>query len=169
MSVGATRIYEQRTYVVRQWISEAVLVLSILYGAWELVASFLWPESANSALFGALFIGAGIYGVVRMTMDSASMVSAIDYDAAGNRLVVTLWRPWGPMKVVGTLDQFTDWRFYVSIVRRVQSVPQLRFQHASRKIPFVVELKRGMDLSGLRQVAPAAIADYEERGGGAPA
>jgi hypothetical protein len=169
MSGGATRIYEQRNYVIRQWISEAVLVLAMLYGAWELVASFVWPESANNAFFGVLFIAAGFYGLVRMTMDSASMVSALDYDAAGKRLVVTLWRPWGPTRIADTLDRFTDWRFYVSIVRRVQSVPQLRFQQAGRRIPFVVELKSGMDLSGLRQVAPDAVADYEERGAPPPA
>ncbi len=163
MSNGATRIYQQRGFIARQRFSTAILLFAFFYGIWELVASFTQPDSANNALFGVLFIGASIYGVVRLMRESGDVVSALDSIDDGRRLAVTLWLPWGSRTIAGPREQFTNWRFYIAIAKRNQATPLIRFDHPDNKRPLTILLTPDTELEGLRKVAPDAVADYEER------
>jgi hypothetical protein len=159
-----TRIYEQRGFIGRQWLSMVILAGSFLYGFWELWLAATQPEAGNNnAIFGVLFIGASIFGLVRLMKDSGDIVASLDRDGSG-RLVASLWRPWGRLTVAGPQAQFTNWRFYIAVAKRNQATPLIRVDHAGYPRPLTIELKPDTVISdGLREVAGEAVADFEER------
>jgi hypothetical protein len=157
------RIYEQRGYIGRLRFSTGVLLFAAAYGVWELWAGATNPEGPSDILFGVLFIGAAAFGFARLMRDSGNVIAALDRDEAGDRLVVTCWRPWGTRTIAGPLSAFANWRFHISIMGRNLRVYVLRVDHAEVKGPLTIELKPGTTpLDELRALAPGAIADFEE-------
>jgi hypothetical protein len=157
------RVYEQRGYIGRLRFSTGILLFAAAYGVWELWAAWSNPEGPNSLLFGVLFVGASAFGFARLMRDSGNVVAALDRDEAADRLVVTLWRPWGTRTIAGPRQSFTNWRFHISIAGRYQRLFLLRFDHPEVKGPLAIELKRDVTpLDDLRALAPGAIADFEE-------
>jgi hypothetical protein len=157
------RIYEQRGFIGRLRFSTGVLLFAAAYGVWELYAGLTNPDGPNDAIFGVLFLGAAAYGFMRLMRDSGNVVVALDRDEAGDRLAITLWRPWGTRTIAGPRSAFTGWRFHISVAGRYQRIYLVRVTHASVKGPLAIELKPGITpLDELRKVAPEAIADFEE-------
>ena len=157
------RIYEQKGFVGRLRFSTLVLLLAALYGAWELWSATVSPEGPASQVFGVLFIVGAVYGFGRLMHDAGNAVATLDRSDAGDRLSVTLWRPWGAKTIAGPAATFTDWRFHIAIAGRHQRLRQLRFDHAGVRGPLTIELKPGLAaLDELRVLAPRAIADFEE-------
>jgi hypothetical protein len=155
-----TRIYEQKGYATRLRFSTAVLVLAFLYGCWEIYLGLSTPSDGNNNLiFGPLFALAAIYGFWRLMQDSGNVITALDRTDDGN-LVATLWRPWGTAKIRG--PGFANWCYYVALKGRNLTQPMIYVDHPQSKRPLAIELKAGMPLDGLRNVAPAAVAEYEE-------
>lgn len=162
-----TRIYEQKGYTGRLRISTVVLALAFLYGCWEVYLGLSAPsDTNNNLLFGPLFVLAAAYGFWRLMQDSGNVVTALDRADDGN-LVATLWRPWGTARLSG--PGFTNWRYYVALKGRNLTQPMIYVDHPQSKRPLAIELKPGMALDGLRSVAPAAVAQYEETTKPAPA
>jgi hypothetical protein len=157
------RIYEQRGYIGRLRFSTAVLLFAAAYGVFELWSGAANPAGPNDIVFGVLFIGAAAFGFSRLMRDSGNVVAVLDRDEAGDRLVVTLWRPWGTRTIAGPRSAFTNWRFHISVASRNLRVYLLRVDHADVKGPLAIELKPGTTpLEDLRALAPGAIADFEE-------
>jgi hypothetical protein len=157
------RIYEQRGYIGRLRFSTGILLFAAAYGAWELWAGATNPDGPNDIVFGLLFIGASAFGFTRLMRDSGNVVAALDRDEAGDRLVVTCWRPWGTRSIAGPRSAFTNWRFHISVASRNLRTYLLRFDHAEVKGPLSIELKPDVTpLDDLRAIAPGAIADFEE-------
>lgn len=166
-----TRIYENRGYWWRQTISFAIVILVTIYGAWELWQANSAPEGYVSPLgemfgigddrwlFGIAFLFGGIYGGWQLIRDSTDTVASVETDDAGNS-VVTLWRPFGPLKLRAALSALTDWRVYVKLGNRNTRAIYIYADHAGYPRPLQFDLRRG-DPGGLRTLAPAAVAEYE--------
>ena len=165
-----TRIYDNSGFAMRMNISAAVIVLVMIFGVWELWAAFnAGPEAGTSGyLFGLLFIGGGIYGMKQTLEDARDMVVAFDADQAGGNGVASVWRPFVPRRIEGSLRQFTNWRFHVKIPRANMRTYVLLADHPASPRPLQFELRRGAPVSdGLRGIAREAIAEFEEQTGAA--
>ena len=155
------RIYEQRGFLLRMRLSTGVLVLAFLYGLWETYGALTGPDTNNGLIFGVLFIAASFYGGFQLMKDFGDSVATLDRD--GDTLTATLWRPWGTLKIAGPRERFTNWRFHIVMAKRNQRMPVIRVDHPDYPRPLAMELKPGVTpLDGLRDVAPDAVADYEE-------
>jgi hypothetical protein len=118
-------------------------------------------DASSGATFGVLFIGGGIYAAWHLANDWRDLIVELDRGTDGS-LTASRWTPFGPRAITGG---FGNWRFYVKLVGRSRREFFLYVDHPSAPRPLKIELRPGMDLSGLRQVAPEAIAEYEQAAG----
>jgi hypothetical protein len=162
-----TRIFENRNFAGRLNIYVVVLIIVMANGVWELWSALRAPvPSTTDLLFAAAFIGGGLYGLYQTFIDGRDLVGAFDVDFAAGTAAVTLWRPFRRIRLDGALDRMTGWRFWVKAGQGGQRSYLLHadFPGYPRKLQF--ELRRGAPVpDGLRQIAPEAIADFEDATG----
>jgi hypothetical protein len=164
-----TRIYENRSLARRMNISSAVTAFAVLFGFWELFAAVrAGPEGAGYGfLFAALFIGGGIYGFNQIFSEASDMVTALDLDEAAGRATISIWRPFAPKRIEGTLDSLTEWRPYSKMARNVRT-PMLLADHPGHLRPLQFEIGPGVMMSErFRAFDPEALATFEQ-GANAP-
>jgi hypothetical protein len=157
------RIYENRGFFIRQNGSVAVLLVVIVYGVFELWRAFTSAGGdATGTMFGVLFIGGGIWGFYTLWTDGRDVIAALDADFAARQAVFTLWGPFTRKRLVESLDDVLEWRFWVKPGARGQRSFFLHAVTRSYPRPMQIELKRGEPVpDGLRQIAPAAVAEFE--------
>ncbi len=137
----------------------AVIVAAALWGVFELWRA-THAESGDvqsGALFGVLFLGGSAYSLWQIFGEWRDMVVALDRDDSG-ALVATIWSPTGPRKISG---EFHNWRFHVALASRNTRLFFVYADNAAAPRPLRFDLRKGVDLTGLRSVAPGAIADYD--------
>ena len=157
-----TRLYENRGFFRRQNGSAVVLVLVIIYGIFELWRAFSGPGDATGSLFGVLFVGGGIWGAYTLWTDGRDVIAALDADLATRQAVFTLWGPFTRKRLAESLDDVVEWRFWTKPGAPGQRSYFLHAVTRSHPRPLQIELKRGQPIpEGLRQVAPAAIEEFE--------
>jgi hypothetical protein len=170
-AVPATRIYTSAGIAGRPTASIVIVTLATIYGLFE-----LWRAWANNfqsqfdLLFGLFFVGGGIYGFRKTWFDSRDTVVTLDRDEAAGKVAVGLWRPFRPLVVETGLDGLSGWRHFVKVGPRDLKLHFIRADLAGYPRPVQFELQRDRPApEGLRQVAPEAVADYEETTGTRPA
>jgi hypothetical protein len=158
-----TRIYANPGFARRMNISSAVTLFAILFGFWELWAALnAGPEGAGYGfLFAALFIGGGIYGMRQILADGADMVTALDVNESSGQATISLWRPFAPKRLEGSLDRLSEWRPYAKMARNLRT-PMLLADHPAHPRPLQFEIGRGIVLGAqFRVLAPEALASLE--------
>lgn len=167
-----TRIYEHRGFWNRQFISLGIIVAVMIYGAWEVWFATTGPAPTggfgmlfgfgahDGYIFGILFILGGVYAFWTLLRDSADIVASLDRNEATGETVTTLWRPLGPLKLAAGPDGLTNWRMYVKVGGRNLRIAYIYADHADYPRPLVFDVRRA-DLTGLRTIAPEAVAEYE--------
>ncbi len=164
---GVTRIFDDRGFAIRNWISTAILVVAIIWGIIELVRAAKGMSDQTGYLFGAGFIAAAAYGGYRMLAEARDAIIRFDVDFGSGQSVATLWRPWGLQRLTVPLDALSGWRLYVSMRTRSQRSFLLRVNHPANPRPLYFDLKPGITkIDGLRRLAPEAIVDFERDSGG---
>ena len=158
-----TRLYENRGYFLRQNISLVVLVVVFVYGIFELWRAFTSSGGdSTGAMFGVLFLGGSVWGFHTLWSDGRDAIAILDADLAARRLEFTLWSPFSRKRIAERLDDIVEWRFWVKAGSRGQRSYFLRVMTPSNPRPLQIELKRGQAIpEGLRQIAPAAIEEFE--------
>jgi len=160
-----SRIYEDRGAARRLDIYMIILGLVFLAGCrelWEALA--VDPADFSGLAFGAVFVGGAVYGVYQTFNDGRDLVTAFDVDFDTGNARVTMWQPFRRPVMEAPLSEFANWRFWVKVtgaLRRYQLFAELRGY--PRKLVF--ELNPSKPLDGLRRIAPAAIADFENSPG----
>lgn len=152
-----TTVYELRGFMMRQTLSAAAMVIVFFYGWWEM----LRPGAADmDFMFGLLFIGGGLWGIRTVLTDSRDAVAKLEVGDDGTS-VVTLWRPFRPLKL--TTDQPLDqWRYYVKIAGRGVKRPFLYLRHPAYPRELQLELRADVTISdGLRAMAGDELAEFD--------
>jgi len=162
-----TRVYENRGFLVRQNLSIAVLAVVFVYGIFELWRAFASAGDSTGAMFGILFIGGSVWGFYTLWSEGRDVIAALDADLAARQAVITLWGPLRRKRLAEGLDAIVEWRFWVKTGSRGQRSYFLYAVTPSSPRPLQIELRRGQAISdGLRQIAPAAIEEFETATGG---
>jgi hypothetical protein len=157
-----TRVYENRGFLRRQNGSVAVLALVFFYGIFELWRAYAFTGDTTGAMFGVLFLGGSVWGIYTLWKDGRDVVAALDADLAQRQAVITLWVPLTRKRLRESLDAVTEWRFWVKTGSRGQRSYFIYAVTSANPRPLQIELKRGVPISdGLRQIAPAAIEEFE--------
>jgi hypothetical protein len=156
-----TPLYRNTGVWTRSAAYFAVVAAAILWGCFELWrgAHAQGGEAQSDALFGVLFIGGGIYALWQIMAEWRDVIVALDRDEGGG-LVATVWGPTGPKKISG---EFSNWRYHVVVVGKTGQLPFIFVDNAAAQRPLRVDLRFKGDVSGLRTVAPEAVAEYERR------
>jgi hypothetical protein len=161
-----TRIYENPGYARRTNISVVVLIAVVIYGVWELLTAFGGGGSdPTAAMFGVLFVGGGIYGAHVLWTEGRDLVLALDVDPAGDRVAVTLWRPFRNLVLEAATDRLTGWRHWVKVGKRNLRTHFVIFNFEGYPRALQVELTSGEMPAGFRRIAPSVVADFEENTG----
>ncbi len=159
-------VFDDRGFVLRSWISVAVLVAAVIWGIVEIVRAQTGSSDETGLLFGFGFLAAAAYGLYRLLSESRDQIVRLEADFGSRQAVVTQWRPWGFQRLATSLDQLTGWRMYVAVRRRNQPTYLLHVNHPASRRPLHIELIPGKKtFEGLRQVAPEAIEEFEQRTG----
>jgi hypothetical protein len=139
----------------------AVIVAAFLWGLFELWrgANTAGGDASSGALFGVLFLGGSIYATWQIVGEWRDTVVALDRDSDGT-LVASRWSPTGGKKISGP---FSNWRFHVTIVKRNTPLYFIYADHPALTRPLRFDLRKDIDLAGLRAVAPEAVAEYEAK------
>lgn len=158
-----TRLYENRRYFLRQNGSVVVLALAFAWGIFELWQAFgSAAGDSTGAMFGVLFIGGSAYGFYTMWVDGRDVIAILDADLATRQAVITLWGPFTRKRISLRLDDIVEWRFWTKVGSRSQRRYFLYAITPENPRPLQIELYRGQEVpEGLRQVAPAAIEEFE--------
>ena len=157
-----TRLYEHRGYILRQNISVVVLAVVFVYGVFELWRAFTSAGDSTGAMFGILFLGGSVWGFYTLWTEGRDVVAAFDADLATRQAVITLWGPFTRKRFAEPLDGIVEWRFWIKTGSRGQKTYFLFATTPSNPRPLQIELKRGQPVpDGLRQIAPAAIEEFE--------
>jgi hypothetical protein len=139
----------------------AVIVAAFLWGIFELWrgAYAEGSDASGGALFGVLFIGGSIYATWQIYSEWRDTIVSLDRDTDGT-LVASRWSLTGPKKISGA---FSNWRFHVAIVKRGMPLYFIYADHPALTRPLRFDLRKDVDVTGLRTVAPDAIAEYEAK------
>ena len=158
-----TRVYENPGFWRRAMLSMAFLFGAVAWGVWEFWSAVTGPPDAATTgyMFGALFVGGGLYALYQLAEDWRDLVPSLDLDEATGTMLATVWRPQGPLMLTGTNEQFGNWRFHVKVGKRNVRTFFAHADLAGYPRPLRFELRPAVDISGLRRVAPEAIAEYE--------
>jgi hypothetical protein len=155
-----TPLYRHSGIWTRSVAYLVVVVAAALWGIFE-----LWSagrpgssEAQSGALFGVLFLGGSVYAVWQIYNEWRDTIIALDRDPDG-KVVATRWSLTGPQKIRGDLR---NWRFHVAIVGRNTQAYFIYVDAAALPRPLRLDLSKGADLSGLRTIAPEAVAEFEQ-------
>jgi hypothetical protein len=160
------RLFDDRGLVLRNWFSIAILVAAVIWGVIEIVRSEMGAADQTGLLFGLGFFAAAAYGLYRMLGDGRDTITRFEADFESGQSAATLWRPWGLRRLEAPLTRVTGWRMYVAVRRRNQPTFLLLVDHPGNPRPLQIDLAPNRKaLDGLRQLAPEAIAEFEERTG----
>jgi hypothetical protein len=156
-----TEIYRNSGIWKRSVGYVVVIVAAMLWGVFELWqgSHAAGTDAQSGALFGVLFIGGGIYAVWQMMTDWRDVITSLERGADGV-VVAKVWSLTGPIAVEGP---FHNWRYHVTIAGRRTEVPWIFADTEDWERPLRIDLRQKADLTGLREIAPDAVADYESR------
>ncbi len=161
-----TRIYEHPGFAKRNNISVVVLVAVLIYGCFELYnAFFTGSEDQMAAMFGVLFVGGAIYGAWTIWSEARDTVMFLDLDEATQRVVITLWRPFGKQVVEAPLSSLGDWRHWVKVGKRNVRTQFIIFRADGYPSPLNVELIKGELPEGFRLLSPVTVEEFEDNTG----
>jgi hypothetical protein len=154
-----TSLYRNTGLWTRSAAYLAVIAAAFLWGVFELwrASQAGSGEASSGAMFGVLFIGGAIYALWQIVGEWRDVAVSLDRDADG-ALVATVWQPTGPKKVTG---DFRNWRFHVALASRNARLYFLYADNAAMPRPLRFELRKGIDLAGLRTIAPGPVEEYE--------
>jgi len=160
-----TRLYENRNIWPRSIGLGIFLVVVLAWGIWELWAAAHGPSTnaTSGAMFGVLFLAGGVYALYQLATDWRDLVATLDRDEATGALVATLWQPSGPLRLAA--GELRNWRSFVKVAGRKTRTFFIHADHAAYPRPLRFDLRQGTDLTGLRQIAPEAVAEYEAAAG----
>ncbi len=164
-TAGMNRAFDDRAFVLRNWFSMAILAGATVWGVLEIVRYQTGRSDSTGLLFGVGFLAASAYGVYRLMAEARDTI--VRLETGGGQSVVTLWRPWGLQRLAAPLAALDGWRMFIAMKTRSQRTYLLRVDHPANPRPLQIELMPGKtDLTGLRRLAPEAIADFEANTGG---
>jgi hypothetical protein len=141
--------------------SSLVVVAAFLFGLWELYGVFRAPQdSGYGSLFAALFIGGGIYAMWQILRDYSDTV--VSLDVGDGKALISVWRPFVPLRIDAPLDRLGNWRFEVRSVGNAR-VPTALADHRDYPRALRFELGSGIAISDqFRALAPEAVASFEK-------
>ena len=160
-----TPLYENRHIFGRNAGLIAVTVVAMLWGVWEFWHAAHGGDQSTGSMFGVLFLAGGAYSLYQLLTEQRDIVARLERDETSGALTVTVWRWQGPLRLIGPV---TAWRPHVKVSGR-QKVLFLYVDAAGYPRPLRFELRHNTDLTGLRSVAPGAVAEFEALATGKPA
>lgn len=161
-----TRIYDDRAFAARNWLSTAILIAAAVWGIVEIVRAAMGNSDDTGYLFGVGFLAAAAYGTYRLIADSRDTIVRLEADFGSGQSVMTLWQPWGLRRLSAPLSALKGWRLYIAVKTRMQRTYLLRVDHPDHPRPLQIEMMPGKtDLAGLRRLAGEAIEEFEANTG----
>ena len=152
-----TLLYDNRNIFARNAALIAVTVIAMLWGVWEFWHAAHGGDQSTGATFGVLFLAGGAYSLYQLLGEQRDIVARLERDEAGGALTATVWRAQGPLRLTGSLS---NWRPHVKVSGR-QKLLFLYVDAAGYPRPLRFEIRQKTNLSGLREIAPAAVAEFE--------
>lgn len=162
-----TPVYTNRGFWWRNTISSTVLVVVAAYSLWELWHA-VTGESADGYIFGLLFLGGAIWAGRELMNEVRDKVMELSRDPATGRTTVALWRPFRATRIEGDADALSNWRLHAAVPRRNVRAFYIYADHKNHPRPLVFDIRPGIDLAGLKEIAPEAVAEYGKAAGQPP-
>jgi hypothetical protein len=162
-----TRLYANPGFWARNTLLVLFLVVVFFYGWWELWRASRGPsaDASTGFMFGVVFIGGSLFALRQLYEDHRDLVATLDRDDKTGKLAAAVWQPLGAEKLVAEPGEFTDWRLHTKLAGRGSRTYFIYVDFPGRPRPLRFNLKPGVDVTGLRQLAPEALAEYANRDG----
>ncbi len=156
-----TVVYELRGYMRRQAISLGLIAVIFVYGLWELFNGATRADTI-ALLFGLVFVGGAAYAFRQITNDARDQVGLLEMREDGST-IATLWRPFGVLRLQAQPGELNDWSYHVKPAGRAMKKRYLQAAHPKHPRRLHVELRPDVVITdGLRELAPEALAEYDE-------
>jgi hypothetical protein len=163
-----TKLYENSAVWKRTIGFGVFLFLVFLWGLWELWSAWGSSDATSGAMWGVLFAGGAIFAAYQQIAEWRDVVTRLARNDATGALTATVWAPTGPLTLTGAPGEFTNWRPYVKTSGRMKTFYiYVDFARHPRTLRFDIGPKG--DLTGLREIAPDVVAEFETTSGRAPA
>lgn len=158
-----TSLYVHRRFWGRHVGLLAFLALVFVYGCFELWRALRAPsgDASNGIMFGVIFVGGSLFAVRQTLQDHRDLVVSLLRNDSDGSFTASVFDRLRAEEITAAASAFTDWRLYRKPIGRRGAAFFLHVDCALWPRPLRFDLKPGTDVTGLRQVAPEAIAEYE--------
>jgi hypothetical protein len=156
-----TALYDHRRFWARQIGLVAFLVLVFFYGCFELWRALRQPSGdvSNGILFGVIFVGGSLYAIRQLLQENRDLVVTLARNDADGTLTASVFSNFRAEIIVAPASAFTNWRLYRKPIGRRGFSFFVHVDCAEWPRPLRFDVKPGTDLTGLRQIAPEAMAE----------
>ncbi len=158
-----TALYEHRRFWGRQIGLLAFLVLVFFYGCFELWRALHQPagDASNGILFGIIFFGGSLYAIRQLLQDNCDLVVTLSRNDGDGTLTASVFANFRAATITAPASAFTNWRLYRKPIGRRGFSFFIHVDCPGWPRPLRFDMKPGTDITGLRQVAPEAIAELQ--------
>jgi len=158
-----TTLYVYRRFWGRHIGLLAFLTLVFVYGCFELWRAARAPsgDTSNGVMFGVIFVGGSLFAVRQTLQDHRDLVISLLRNDSDGTLTASVFDRLRAVEISAPASAFTDWRVYRKPIGRRGAAYFIHVDCALWPRPLRFDLKPGTDLTGLRSLAPEAVADFE--------
>ena len=158
-----TTLYVYRRFWGRHIGLLAFLTLVFVYGCFELWRAARAPsgDTSNGVMFGVIFVGGSLFAVRQTLHDHRDLVISLLRNDSDGTLTASVFDRLRAVEIGAPASAFTDWRVYRKPIGRRGAAYFIHVDCALWPRPLRFDLKPGTNLTGLRSLAPKAVADFE--------
>jgi len=158
-----TRLYVHRGFWGRYVGLLIFLVLVFIYGCFELWRVWTLPggDGSTGIMFGIVFVGGSLYSLRGVLQENRDVVISLARKANAPDLVVSVFARFKAAEITAPPEVFSNWRLHRKMIGRNRVAFFILADCALWPRPLRFDLKPGTDLTGLRALAPEAVAEFE--------
>jgi hypothetical protein len=165
-----TELYVHRGFWVRYVALLIFLALVFVYGCFELWRAAYQPGAGASGgiMFGIFFVGGSLYALRIVLQENRDLVISLARNNENGELAASVFARFNAADVAAPPSAFGNWRLDLKKLGRNRVAFFIHADCTAWRRPLRFDLKPGTDLSGLRTLAPDAIAEFEGAGNRPP-
>jgi hypothetical protein len=158
-----TRLYLHRGFWGRYIGLLVFLGLVFVYGCFELWRAWHVPsrDTSTGVMFGVIFAGGSLYALRQVLEENRDLVVTLARDAVADTLAAAVFARVNTTPVTAPTAAFTNWRLHRKTIGRNRIAYFIHVDCTGWPRPLRFDLKPGTDLAGLRQLAPAVVAEFD--------
>lgn len=158
-----TRLYVHRGFWGRYIGLLIFLALVFVYGCFELWRVWTLPggDTSSGFMFGIVFVGGSLYSLRSVLQENHDLVISLTRDDHAPHLVVSVFARFNAAEITAAPAAFSNWRLYRKTIGRNRVAFFVLADCTACPRPLRFDLKPGTDLTGLRALAPEAVAEFE--------